>query len=95
MLLTELTNYYRKKIYYMVVWSVIEMRRYRPAVLDYLQLEVSERAERLQSVLAEKLRGNKNVDLKISITKYFLGTYPSRLLDFKKLFTHEEYMIVA
>lgn len=95
MLLAELTNYYRKEIYYMAVRSAIEMRRYRPAILDYLQLEVSERAERLQSVLAEKLRGDKNRGLKISIAKYFLGTYPSRLPDFKKLFTREEYMIVA
>ena len=95
MLLAELTNYYRKEIYYMAVRSAIEMRRYRPAVLDYLQLEVSERAERLQSVLSEKLRGDKNRDLKVSIAKYFLGTYPSRLPDFKKLFTREEYMIVA
>lgn len=95
MLLAELTNYYRKELYYMAVRSAIEMRRYRPAVLDYLQLEVSERAERLHSVLSKKLRGDKNRDLKISITKYFLGTYPSRLPDFKRLLTREEYMIVA
>lgn len=95
MLLAELTNYYRKEVYYMAVRSSIEMRRYRPAVLSYLQLEVQERAERLQSVLAEKLRGDKNRDLKILITKYFLGTYPNRLPDFKKLLTREEYMIVA
>lgn len=95
MLLAELTNYYRREVYYMAVRSAIEMRRYRPAVLDYLQLEVQERAERLQSVLSEKLRGDKNRDLKVSIARYFLGTYPSRLPDFKKLFTREEYMIVA
>lgn len=95
MLLAELTNYYRKEIYYMAVRSAIEMRRYRPAVLEYLQLDVQKRAERLRSVLSEKLRGDKNRDLKISIAKYFLGTYPNRLPDFKKLFTREEYMIVA
>lgn len=95
MLLAELTSYYSKETYYMAVRSAIEMRRYRPAVLEYLQLGVQERAERLQSVLSEKLRGDKNRDLKLSIAKYFLGTYPSRLPDFKKLFTREEYMIVA
>lgn len=95
MLLAELTNYYRSEPYYMAVRSAIEMRRYRPAVLDYLQLTVKERAERLYSILSEKLHGDKNRDLKISIAKYFLGTYPSRLSDFKKLFTREEYMIVA
>lgn len=95
MLLAELTNYYRKEIYYMAVRSAIEMRRYRPAVLEYLQLDVSERAERLKAVLSEKLRGDRNRELKVSVAKYFLGVYPSRLSDFKKLFTREEYMIVV
>lgn len=95
MLLAELTNYYRNEIYYMAVRSDIEMRRYRPTVLEYMKLDVQERAERLQSVLSEKLRRDKNRDLKVSIAKYFLGTYPNRLPDFKKLFTREEYMIVA
>lgn len=95
MLLAELTNYYRKEVYYMAVRSAIEMRRYRPAVLDYLQLDIEERAERLKSSLAEKLRGDKNRDLKITIAKYFLGTYPNRISEFKKLFTREEYMIVV
>lgn len=95
MLLAELTNYYRNEIYYMAVRSAIEMRRYRPAVLDYMKLDVQERADRLKSVLSEKLRGDRNRDLKVSIAKYFLGTYPSRLPEFKKLFTREEYMIVA
>lgn len=95
MLLAELTNYYRKEIYYMAVRSAIEMRRFRPAVLDYLQLDVAERSERLQSALAEKLRGDKNRELKISVARYFLGTYPSRLPEFKKFLTREEYMLVA
>ena len=95
MLLAELTNYYRNEIYYTAVRGAIEMRRYRPAVLDYMKLDVQERAERLQEVLSEKLRGDRNRDLKVTIAKYFLGTYPSRLPDFKRLFTREEYMIVA
>lgn len=95
MLLAELTNYYRTETYYMAVRSAIEMRRYRPAVLDYLQLDVSERANRLYEVLGEKLYGDRNRDLKVTIARYFFGTYPSRLPDFKKLFTREEYMIVA
>lgn len=95
MLLAELTNYYRRESYYMAIRSSIRMRRYRPAVLDYLQLGVQERAERLHSILSEKLRGDKHRDLKILIARYFLGTYPSRLLEFKVLFTREEYILVA
>lgn len=95
MLLAELTNYYRRESYYMAVRSSIRMRRYRPAVLEYLNLEVSERAERLHSVLSEKLRSDRYRDLKILIARYFLGTYPSRLPEFKPLLTREEYLIVA
>lgn len=95
MLLAELTNYYRNEIYYMAVRGAIEMRRYRPAVLDYLQLDVDERAKRLHEVLAEKLRGDRNRELKVTIAKYFFGTYPTRLPEFKKLFTREEYMLVV
>lgn len=95
MLLAEMTNYYRNQLYYMAVRSAIEMRRYRPKVLEYLQLSVDERAERLQNVLSEKLRGDRNRELKVTIAKYFLQTYPSRLSSFRKLFTKAEYLIVA
>lgn len=95
MLLAELTNYYRNEIYYMAVRSSIEMRRYRPAVLDYLNLEVQERADRLKAALSEPLRGDKNRDAKVEALRYFLSTYPSRLKEFKCLLTREEYMIVA
>lgn len=95
MLLAELTAYYRSEFYYMAVRSAIEMRRYRPAVLEYLQLSVDERANRLKEVLSEKLRGDKNRELKVTIAKYFLSTYVSRLPEFKKLFTREEFILVA
>ena len=48
MLLAELTNFYSRESYYMAVRGSIEMRRYRPSVLDYLQLDVQERADRLE-----------------------------------------------
>lgn len=95
MLLAELTNYYRNQIYYMAVRGAIEMRRYRPRVLEYLQLSVEERAEKLQNILSEKLRIDRNRELKVLIAKYFLNTYPSRLSSFRKLFTKSEYLIVA
>lgn len=94
MLLAELTNYYRNETYYMAVRGAIEMRRYRPSVLEYLHEPVQERAERLVAALSSESKG-KVRDLKVSIAKYFLKAYPSRLRDFKKFFTREELMIVA
>ena len=44
-LLGEMTARYMKEIYYMAVRSSIEMRRYRPLVLEYLKLSSEERAE--------------------------------------------------
>lgn len=95
MLLAELSNYYSKEIYYMAVRSAIEMRRYRPAVLDYLRLGKQEREERLKSVLSRKSTGDSDRDLKILIAKYFFKAYPSRLPKFKALFTRAEYLQVA
>lgn len=95
MLLAELTNFYRNEIYYMAVRSSIEMRRFRPAVLDYMGLDVQERADRLKEVLSEKLRGDKNRDVKITALRYFLSTYPSRAKEFKSLLTREEYLLVV
>lgn len=94
MLLAELTNFYRKEIYYMAVRSSIRMNRYRPLVLDYLRLDVEERIKRLREVLSEKLKGDKHRALKVSITRYFLRTYPNRTTEFKKLLTREEFMSV-
>lgn len=95
MLLAELTNYYRREVYYMAVRSYIEMRRYRPAVLEYMCLGVEERAEKLKEALSEGLRVDKNRDIKIAALRYFVSVYPSRLVDFKKLLTREEFIVVA
>lgn len=95
MLLSELTSFYSKEPYYMAVRGSIEMRRYRPAVLDYMQLSVQERAEKLKTVLSEKLRRDKNRELKIEALRYFVSTYPGRLKEFKSLLTREEFLIVA
>lgn len=94
-LLSELTYYYKSEPYYMAVRSSIEMRRYRPAILEYMELDVQERADRLKSILSERLRCDKNRDLKIEALRYFLSTYPSRLKEFRRLLTREEYMVVA
>lgn len=95
MLLSELTSFYSKEPYYMAVRGSIEMRRYRPAVLEYMKLSVQERADRLKSALSEKLRGDKNRELKIEALRYFVSTYPGRLKEFKSLLTREEFLIVA
>ena len=95
MLLAEMTNFYRNEIYYMAVRGCIKMRRFRPAVLSYLELNIQERAERLKGVLSEKLRGDKNRDLKVTALKYFLRTYPNRTKEFKSYLTREEWLRVA
>lgn len=93
MLLAELTSYYLKTSYYMAVRSSIEMRRFRPYVLDYLKLSIQERADRLRAQLSVK--SNAYRQLKVQALKYFLDTYPSRTKDFKKLLTKEEFMTVV
>lgn len=95
MLLAELTSYYSKEIYYMAVRGCIEMRRYRPLVIDYMKLSVEEREKRLMGALSKPIRSDKNRDLKIAALYYFLSTYQSRVTGFKKLLTKEEYLIVA
>lgn len=95
MLLAELTAFYRRETYYMAVRSAIEMRRYRPAVLEYLKLSVDERAKELKNVLSKSRYTDKDRDLKVSVAKYFLSIYPNRLYDFKKLLTKEEFITVA
>lgn len=94
MLLSELTYFYMHEMYYMAVRSSIEMRRYRPTVLEYMELPVQERANRLKNVLSEGLKTDKNRDIKIVALKYFLSTYPGRIKEFKGLLTREEYMMV-
>lgn len=95
MLLAELTNYYRNGPHYMAVRGAIEMHRYRPAVLDYLLLSVTERAERLYSELSkDAFNKNKDRDLKVLIAKYFLGTYPSRFSYFKGVLLPKERLFV-
>ena len=94
MLLAELTNYYRNKIFYMAVRSSIVMRRYRPAVLDYLGTDVSDRVDKLVTALEDK-KSSKVRDIILSATKYLVRTYPSRLKSFKDVLTREEYINIA
>lgn len=91
MLLAELTNRYMKEYFYMQVRSAIEMRRFRPEVLEYLKLSVDEREERLHKILKSK----SHRDVKISALKYFLTTYPSRTKHFRDVLTREEFLIVS
>ena len=95
MLLAELTLYYRRELYYMAVRSSIEMRRYRPVVLDYMKLDSSDRCERLKKVLEENIRYDKNRELKVETLRFFLAVHPRYLEEFKRLLTKEEYLIVA
>lgn len=96
-LLAEMTSFYSKEIYYMAVRGSIEMRRYRPLVLEYLEKSVEERMEHLIELLSEKpkWRGEDNRDVKVEATRYFLSTYAGRIKFFKPYLTKEEYMIVV
>lgn len=95
-LLGEMTSSYMKEIYYMAVRSAIEMRRYRPLVLEYLQLSVDERADKLAHLLSTKKgRIDKERDAKIEALRYFLRTYTGRIKYFKPLITREEFLIIS
>lgn len=95
MLLGELTAFYRTEPYYMAVRSYIQMRRYRPLVLEYLHLSVEERADALKKSLSESIKKDTHRDLKISALKYFLSVYTGRLKEFRSLLTREEFLIVS
>lgn len=92
MLLAELTYFYMHEPYYMAVRGAITLRRYRLSVLGYMELSVQERSDRIKSILSERLRRDMNRDVKIKILRYFLSTYPSRMKEFKKLLTREEFV---
>ena len=96
-LLAEMTSFYSKELYYMAVRSSIEMRRYRPLVLEYLEKSVDERAEHLMELLKEKSSkyslGAR--DAKVEALRYFVSTYRGRLMEFKKYLTKEEFLIIV
>lgn len=96
-LLAEMTSFYSKELYYMAVRGAIEMRRYRPLVLEYLEKTPEERSEHLMELLDEKpkRRGEDFRDLKVEALRYFLMTYKGRIKDFKSHLTREEFMIVV
>ena len=92
-LLAELLSYYTKQVYYMGVRSSIELRRYRPTVLEYLrEKSVEKRAETLVSILSTVV-GDR--DIKVLALKYFLSTYTSRISEFRGLLSKEEFLMVS
>jgi hypothetical protein len=91
MLLAELTDHYRTKPYYMAVRGGIVMRRYRPAVIDYMGLSSDERLKRIMALETTEL--DREVFLKI--VKYFLRNFPSKRTAFKESLTHSEYIQVT
>ena len=95
-LLGEMTSRYMKELYYMAVRSSIEMRRYRPLVLEYLKLSTEERAEKLKEFLRDGIPArDKNRDAIVEAVRYFTTTYGGRLKEFRKLLTREEFLIIA
>lgn len=95
-LLGEMTARYMKEIYYMAVRSSIEMRRYRPLVLEYLKLSTEERAEKLKGFLRDGIPArDKNRDAKVEAVRYFTTIYGGRLKEFRRFLTREEFLIIA
>ena len=95
-LLAEMTSFYSKEIYYMAVRGSIEMRRYRPLVLEYLNKSVEERMENLIRLLEEKPKrhGDESRGVKIEAVRYFLATYTGRVKFFRPYLTKSEFLIV-
>ena len=94
MLLAELTARYMKEPYYMAVRSAIEMRRYRPAVIDYLKAAPEKRMESIKYLLDGLPKGAKR-DLLVRVAEYFIATYPGRLREFKVCLTKEEWLLCS
>lgn len=92
-LLAEMYYFYKQEIYFSAVRSSFSFHRLRPKVMDYLSLSVDERAEKLYSLLESSKREDR--DTIINALGYFCGTYPSRLKDFKKVLTREEYLNIV
>lgn len=93
MLLAEMTDNLRRKSYYGSVRGSIIMHRYRPAVLEYMELPVEERREKLLTAL--KSKGDKKRPLRVLAAKYFLETYKSNKSYFTDILTKEELLIIG
>ena len=91
MLLAELTAHYRTKPYYMAVRGGITMHRYRPAVIDYMQLSSEERLKRILDL--DGLPSDHEVYLKI--IRYFCKNYPSKCKAFKDVLSHSDYLQIV
>lgn len=91
-LLGEMLSYYMKETYYMAVRSSLELRRYRPRVMDYLKLSIDEREKFLIDQLNKKV-GDR--DAKVEAVRYFLSTYKGRIKNFRPYLNKEEFLIVA
>lgn len=94
-LLAELTSFYSKQVYYMAVRGEISMHRYRPLVLDYLNMNTDQRADKLRELLSKPIRSDKARDLKVTALGYFVSTYTGRLASFKDVLTREEFITIA
>lgn len=94
MAMAALLDYYVHQSYYMAVRSCIELRRLRPDVIKYLEEStVEERAQHLRIAL-ENTR-SKARDVFVEALRYYIMLHPSKLKDFKKYLTKEEFLIVA
>lgn len=98
MLLAEMYNFYRDQPYYNAVRSSLNLRRDRLSVLEYLHDKtIMCRSSNLCGALASPMckKDSHFRAVIVEATKYFVGTYPRRLLDFKDLLTREELLYIG
>ena len=94
MAMAALLDYYVHQSYYMAVRSCIELRRLRPDVIKYLnESTAEERAQHLR-IEFEHTR-SKTRDVLVEALRYYIMLHPSKLKDFKRYLTKEEFLIVA
>lgn len=92
-LLTELTSFYMREPYYMAVRGSIEMRRFRPIVLERMQETIDERENRILNLM-DKKGMTKHRELILTALRYFIKSYPRRITTFKGRLSRNELLTV-
>jgi hypothetical protein len=89
--LAEVMSYYRKQVFFPAVKGAFSLGRLRSKIVAYLDsTDIDGRQQNLISLLK---KGDNNST--ITAVKCFLGVYKSRVLNFKKYLTREQYRAVC
>lgn len=93
--LAEILDYYRRQNYYMAVRSSLNLQRYRPLVITYLEEKSVDFRDNALKELLKKMPTGKFRDMVLNATKYFVRTYKSRTIGFKKFMSKDEFLTIA